>query len=835
MGTPGPAPTTTLEDVLGAFRRLDDPATPLTASDVAAEVDCSRRTAFGKLETLGDDGVLRSKKVGARGRVWWRPAGDPVGAAGMVTAVVDASGTIVRANDRARRLGIDADTPAQLAMRGEADGPLERAVRTGESVTDERIRLPTAGGGHVRLAAAVDPRTDADGDVTRVVVTGVDVTREAARVQRLERGHDDLRSELDAVLDRVTDAFYALDEEWRFTHVNEHAADILRRSEASLLGEHLWTEFPEAAEGVVWERFHEAMETQEAVTFELFYDPLDVWAEVTAYPSETGLSVYFRDVTERKERERALEASEARYRTLAETATDPILTADDEGTIRFANPAVEDVFGYDPDELVGESLATLMPDVSRIREAGVDPFLDSHARWTDSSGVELSGVRIDGREIDLRVSFSDWTLDGDRRFTGIVRDVTEQRERERELAAQREQLATLNQLNGVVQRITHAVIESSTRDDIEALLCERLAASDAYRFAWIGSIERERTGLRVRAAAGVDSGTITAGVDPSGDDPSGDDPIRRAVRTGTMGTARRLDDRVADADWLRHALRNGARSVAAIPIAYDDTLQGVLVLGSERPTAFDPDERAVVGHLGEIVGHALTAIERKRALTSESVVELQLRVTDLFDSTVESVRFDRAVPAGDGTFLTYGTVPEAPPETLASLVEALPHAEGVTVLDTDDGHTRFEIPLSEPPTTSLVASYGGRVESAIAEDGDYEMVVHLPREADVRGLVQSVRTRYPATEVVAQRRTTATTRPIRRVESVLDQDLTERQQTVLEVAFFAGFFSWPRERTGEEVADSLGISPPTFHQHVRAGERKLMRALFADDARRPWS
>lgn len=834
MATPGPAPTTTPEDVLGVFRRLDDPATPLTASDVAAEVDCSRRTAFDKLETLADGGTLRSKKVGARGRVWWRPAGDPVDAGGTAVVVADAAGSIVRVNDRARALGVDADAAVRSTTGEAAAGPLARAVRTGEPVTGERVRLPTAGGGHVLLAATIDPRTDVDGEVTRVVVSGESVTREAARIQRLEHRCDDLRAELDDVLDRVTDAFYALDEEWRFTHVNERAEDILRRSEASLLGEHLWTEFPEAAEGVVWDRFHEAMETQEAVTFDLFYDPLSVWAEVTAYPSETGLSVYFRDVTERKERERALEASEARYRTLAETATDPIVTIDAGGTIRFANSAVEDVFGHDPDELVGEPLATLMPDVSRLRDGAFDRFLDGHARWTDPSGVELSGVRTDGREIDLRVSFSDWTLDGDRRFTGIVRDVTEQRERERELAARREQLATLNQLNGVVQRITHAVIESSTRDDIETLLCERLAASDAYRFAWIGSIERESTRLRIRAAAGVDddfdAGTIT--VD---DDPTGSGPIGRAIRTDKMGTARRLGDRSVEADWRTQALRHGARSVAAIPIAYDDALHGVLVVGSERPTAFDSDERAVVGQLGDVVGHALTAIERKRALTSESVVELQLRVTDLFDSTVDSVRFDRAVPAGDGTFLTYGTVPEAAPETPASLAEALPHAEGVTVLDTDDGHTRFEIPLSEPPTTSLVASYGGRVESAVLEDGDYEMVVHLPREADVRGLVRSVRTRYPDTEVVAQRRTTATMRPIRRVEAVLDQGLTERQQVALEAAFFAGFFAWPRESTGEDVADSLGISPPTFHQHVRVGERKLMRALFADDDGWTWS
>ena len=826
MGTPGPAPRVTPADVLGVFRRLDEPTTPLTASDVAAEVDCSRRTAFDKLSTLAERGSLRSKKVGARGRVWWRPVDGVDDAAGMAVAVVDASGTILRVNDRAKELGVETGAAVQPTA-----GPLARAVRTGESVSGGHVRLPTAGGGHVRLAAAVDPRSDPSGDDRRVVVRGVDVTRDAARRQRLMRRRDDLCAELDDVLDRMTDAVYALDEEWRFTHVNERAAEILRRPAASLVGKHLWTAFPDAAEGVVWDRFHEAMETQEVVTFDLFYDPLDIWAEITAYPSETGLSVYFRDISERKERDRALEASERRYRTLAETATDPIVTVDDGGTIRYANPAAEDVFGHAPDELVGESLGTLIPDASRVCDGG-DRLLGAHG-WTDPSGVDLSGVRTDGEELDLQVTFSDWTLDGERRFTGIVRDVTEERERERELAAQRERLATLNQLNTVAQRITHAVIESSTRDDIETLLCERLAAADAYRFAWIGSIERGSTRLRIRTAAGIDDdfGTGTSTAD---DGPSADGPIERAIRAGEMGTARHLADRSDDADWRQRAIRHGARSVAAIPIAYDDTLHGVLVVGSERPAAFGTDERAVVGQLGDVVGHSLTAIERKRALTSEHVVELQLRVTDLFDSAVDSVRFDRAVPTGDGTFLTYGTVPEAAPATPASLVDTLPHARGVTVLGTDDGHTRFEIALAEPPTTSLVASQGGRVESAVVEDGDYEMMVHLPREADVRDLVRSVRTRYPDTEVVAQRQTTTTRRTIQHVEAVLDQGLTERQQAALEAAFFAGFFSWPRESTGEEVADSLGISPPTFHRHVRVAERKLLRALLADDAGRRW-
>jgi len=56
--------------------------------------------------------------------------------------------------------------------------------------------------------------------------------------------------------------------------------------------------------------------------------------------------------------------------------------------------------------------------------------------------------------------------------------------------------------------------------------------------------------------------------------------------------------------------------------------------------------------------------------------------------------------------------------------------------------------------------------------------------------------------------------------------LTDRQQSVLETAYAAGYFEWPRDSSGEEVAETLGISPPTFHQHLRVGQQKLMDALF---------
>ena len=108
-------------------------------------------------------------------------------------------------------------------------------------------------------------------------------------------------------LDRVDDGFFALDDEFRFTYVNEAAAALLNRDADELVGADVWAEFP-AALGEEYERsYRRAMETQEVVSFEDRYEPLDLWTDVTAYPSPNGLSVFFADVSERKRREQTLE------------------------------------------------------------------------------------------------------------------------------------------------------------------------------------------------------------------------------------------------------------------------------------------------------------------------------------------------------------------------------------------------------------------------------------------------------------------------------------------------------------------------------------------------
>ncbi|MGM0447642.1 MAG: PAS domain-containing protein [Methanobacteriota archaeon] len=173
------------------------------------------------------------------------------------------------------------------------------------------------------------------------------------RVAREER--EAAIERFEETLERVDDAFFALDEEWRFTYVNERAAALLERDPAELLGADVWAEFPDAL-GEAYERYYrQAMETQEPVSFEDRYEPLDLWVEVTAYPSADGLSVFFADASDRKRRERILE------RLLV--TVERIQRADDrEAVADRLIEAADDVLGY---EISGVRLYD--PETERLR------------------------------------------------------------------------------------------------------------------------------------------------------------------------------------------------------------------------------------------------------------------------------------------------------------------------------------------------------------------------------------------------------------------------------------------------------------------------------------
>ncbi len=127
----------------------------------------------------------------------------------------------------------------------------------------------------------------------------------------------------EAILSSITDAFATLDHEWRFTYINARAASIfeqLKKKPSALLGASHWDAFPDLLGTVVEEKYRAAVREQRPERFELFYQPYEGWFEVNVYPSAEGLSIFFRDVTESKNSERALGESAARLHFTLESA-----------------------------------------------------------------------------------------------------------------------------------------------------------------------------------------------------------------------------------------------------------------------------------------------------------------------------------------------------------------------------------------------------------------------------------------------------------------------------------------------------------------------------------
>ena len=109
------------------------------------------------------------------------------------------------------------------------------------------------------------------------------------------------------ILESITDAFFAVDDDWTFTYVNGKAEKWLQRDRDELIGTNIWEAFPGAVDLAFYERYKTVRDENRSIQFEAYFPPLDSWFRVHAYPFREGLSVYFSDVTERKQYEQALQ------------------------------------------------------------------------------------------------------------------------------------------------------------------------------------------------------------------------------------------------------------------------------------------------------------------------------------------------------------------------------------------------------------------------------------------------------------------------------------------------------------------------------------------------
>ena len=176
--------------------------------------------------------------------------------------------------------------------------------------------------------------------------------------------------------------------------------------------------------------------------------------------------------------EQEAERTRSRLEAITTNTNDAIVTIDTDSTIRFANAAVENLFGYLPDELIGEPLTNVMPPRYRGEHFdGMQRFVQTGERALDWNAIEFPAQHRDGHEIPVSVSFSEFEEDGQQRFVGILRDISDRVRMEEEL---RERERRFRQM---AENIQEVVWMSDPEKE------ELFYANPAYEEIWGHSVE----------------------------------------------------------------------------------------------------------------------------------------------------------------------------------------------------------------------------------------------------------------------------------------------------------------------------------------------------------
>ena len=325
--------------------------------------------------------------------------------------------------------------------------------------------------------ADVPPDTDAH---VKALYTGMRAL--VAELIRRRRQAEATCETLTRVLEATSDGFVALDAEWRYTYVNAHAGRMFGRDPDSLLGKHIWTEFPEGAGQPFHLEYERAVATGKPRQIEAYYPPYDRWFENRIFPYAGGVAIFFQDVTARRLAEDRLRAGEQRYRSLFDHHPDAIYSFDADGRFVSANAACEGLTGYSMDELLGTSFLPLV--VPEDRNRAFEHFriaISGRATTYEESIIHKSGRRIEVAITKLPIVV-DGAVIG---IYGIAKDLTARRELEARLhqAEKMEAVGRLaagiahdfNNLLTIIQScatlLAHELPESSqTRADAEEIL-----------------------------------------------------------------------------------------------------------------------------------------------------------------------------------------------------------------------------------------------------------------------------------------------------------------------------------------------------------------------------
>ncbi|WP_255167398.1 bacterio-opsin activator domain-containing protein [Natrononativus amylolyticus] len=520
------------------------------------------------------------------------------------------------------------------------------------------------------------------------------------------------------------------------------------------------------------------------------------------------------DITARKRLERALREEIVFTRRLLDVQRDIVYTIGHNGRMLRWNDRLVDVTGYDDPEIAEMSLQDFFPGAGD--GAGTTVVHEITGRGAGVT-TELTLVTASGDRIPYEIS-GDPVVDAAGETigaTGVCRDISERKRRERALERQRDELSRLNRINALIDEIIEALVTASTRETIETTICDRFTQSRFYRGAWVAE---RRSEAGVAAASGTESERCEEGVRSE---------IGRAFRENVVSVVRPAAGETAPA--------GSDRPTVLVPLSYGDTVYGVLVVEGARSDSPGEAERHAFEVLGEVVGFAINATTNRKLLLSDVATELTISLTGtnaVFVSLSErlecSLTLEGIVPIDGQRLLCYLSVEGTTPEAIREAVATDPTVSEPRVISRCPEQSFLEFTVSAGSEALRLVEYGATVQSMYCEQGAGEVVVRLPPDGDVREAVTIFREAFPGAALVARRTVTLPAQPVVDTRRAVTESLTERQRSILQAAYFAGYYDSPRKTTAQELADSLGIASSTLHQHLQAAHSKVLGIVLTE-------
>ncbi len=215
------------------------------------------------------------------------------------------------------------------------------AISAGEVWRGE-IKNQSKDGSFYWVDTTIVPFVDEKGKPFQYLAIRFDITDKKMTEKAVIKALEDKNT----ILESIGDGFFAVDKEWTVTYWNNAAERMLFMKRDDILGKNLWDVYDDAIPTGFYDNYHKALEENTAVHFEEYYEALDIWFGVSAYPSPGGLSIYFKDVTHKKQIEERIRQSNERFERVAEATNDAIWDWDIEKNVLYFGEGFSTLFGH---------------------------------------------------------------------------------------------------------------------------------------------------------------------------------------------------------------------------------------------------------------------------------------------------------------------------------------------------------------------------------------------------------------------------------------------------------------------------------------------------------